>query len=253
MPEPALQPFTPDDYRFAVELLEGGLRLAPARPLATRLDAWLADPTPERRAALDTAIVADVGYLGSADLAYALRRLAGRDGGVPLDEVVRDVARHLEIRLPHRGTPGVLAAQLAEEHAARAFSAMTPEERQALLESAGVAADEAAAFARRSAGVFALPVLYEAFRWVVVEKLIRGLVLRTIVGLVGRRVGRGLLALLAARLPWWVAWIGPAAWTASIGWTALDLQGPARRKTVPFVLYLGLCHLRERPAPEVRP
>ena len=49
-------------------------------------------------------------------------------------------------------------------------------------------------------------------------------------------------------VPWWLQWIGPAAWTLSVGWTALDLQGPAMRKTIPIVLYLGLCSMRERNA-----
>ena len=94
----------------------------------------------------------------------------------------------------------------------------------------------------------AVPALIQAFNFFVVEGLIRTVLFGSIARFIGSRLAGQLFAFLAARMPWWVTWVGPAAWTASIGWTAVDLQGPAYRKTVPAVLYLGLCSLRDRGA-----
>jgi hypothetical protein len=115
-----------------------------------------------------------------------------------------------------------------------------------MLEDLGVDREKAASFLARSAGVFALPMLIEAFNFVIVQGLIKTIVFGTIAKIVGSQIAGRLFSFLVARMPWWVSWIGPAAWTLSIGWTTIDLQGPAKRKTVPIVLYLGLCSLRER-------
>lgn len=110
----------------------------------------------------------------------------------------------------------------------------------------GVEKEKAKAFLARSAGVFALPMLIEAFNIVIVQGLIKTIIFGTIAKIIGSQLAGRLFAFLVARMPWWVSWIGPAAWTLSLGWTAFDLQGPAKRKTIPVVLYLGLCSLREK-------
>jgi uncharacterized protein YaaW (UPF0174 family) len=91
--------------------------------------------------------------------------------------------------------------------------------------------------------------MIEAFNLVVVQGLIKTIIFGTIARIIGRQLAARLFAFLAGRVPWWVGWIGPAAWTLSVGWTALDLQGPASRKTVPVMLYLGLCAVRKRSEP----
>jgi hypothetical protein len=114
-----------------------------------------------------------------------------------------------------------------------------------MLEDLGVEKEKAEAFLKRSAGVFALPALVEAFNLVIVQGLIKTIIFGTIAKLIGQQLANRLFTFLVGRLPWWVSWIGPAAWTLSIGWTTIDLQGPARRKTIPIVLYLGLVSMRE--------
>ena len=83
-------------------------------------------------------------------------------------------------------------------------------------------------------------------RIVIVQGLIKTIIFSTIARIIGSQLAAKLFTFLVGRMPWWVSWVGPAAWTLSIGWTAFDLQGPATRKTIPVVLYLGLCSLRER-------
>lgn len=212
-------------------------------------------------------------YAGSSDIMYAARRAMGSEPGVSFEEVVRDVARTLGVSDPparpeaaggaaigsgptgstSTGSPPkdasrALVEHVATEHAAATFGKLPREEQQKMLEDLGVEREKAAAFLARSAGVFALPALIQAFNHFVVQGLIKTVLFGSIAKFIGARLAGQLFTFLAGRMPWWVGWIGPAAWTASIGWTAIDLQGPAYRKTVPAVLYLGLCSLRERAA-----
>jgi hypothetical protein len=109
--------------------------------------------------------------------------------------------------------------------------------------------ERAAAFVTKSAGVFALPLLIQAFGSLVVDGLIKRVIFGAIGAIIGKQLAMRLFDFIAKRFPWWVSWIGPAVWTLSLGWTALDISGPALRKTIPIVLYLGLCQLRGDASP----
>jgi len=143
------------------------------------------------------------------------------------------------------GTDSEQVEFIAQEYATQQFANLSPEEQQQMLEDLGVEREKAEDFIKTSAGVFALPMLIEAFNYVIVQGLIKTIIFGTIAKIIGTQLANRLFTFLVGRLPWWVSWIGPAAWTLSIGWTTIDLQGPAKRKTIPVVLYLGLCSLRE--------
>lgn len=233
------------DLRFLAGVLETPFSLTEDARMRALLDAAESGDA-AARASLERQVEKEIRYLGSSEILYWARTVTGREPGVPLEEIVRDVAKQLEVSLPRVGTLEDHLVHVAQEVATRRFAALDPDEQQRLLEELGVEREKAAAFLKRSAGVFALPLLLEAFNAVVVQGLIRTVIFGTIARVIGSQLAGRLFAFLAARLPWWVTWIGPAAWTLSLSWTAFDLQGPATRKTVPAVLYLGLCVLRLR-------
>lgn len=236
------------DYAFLVELIESPFTFTDDRRLRAALEGLEAEDTPATRREMGHALEEALRYLGSADAAYAFRLAAGRPPGVPFREVVRDVAEALKVELSMLGTDRELVEELVQAYATRQFAGLTPEEQQRLLVELGVERDRAAAFLKKSAGVFTLPLLVQAFDVVVVQGLVKTVIFGTIARIVGGQLSARLFGLLAARLPWWVAWVGPVAWTLSLGWTAFDLQRPAYRKTIPAVLYLGLSSLRVRAA-----
>ena len=112
-----------------------------------------------------------------------------------------------------------------------------------MLENLGVQTEEAVDFVKRSAGVYTIPVLIQTFSVVVVDGLIKRVLFGAIARIIGKALSDKLFSLIVSRLPWWVGWIGPVAWTASLSWTAVDVSGPAFRKTIPVTLYLGICSL----------
>jgi uncharacterized protein YaaW (UPF0174 family) len=195
---------------------------------------------------MDRLLEKEIRYLGSSEVAYFGRMLAGETPGVPFQEIIRDVARALKVRVELLGTHREQLETLVETYATQQFSSLSTDEQQQMLEELGVEREKAAAFIKRSAGVFALPMLIQAFNTIIVEGLIKRIIFGTIARIIGQQLAQRLFSFVAGRFPWWLAWIGPAAWSLSIGWTAFDLQGPALRKTMPIVLYLGLCSMRGR-------
>lgn len=242
----AFAPLTTADLAFLIGLIDSYVNFTDDRRLQALLRTYEETGTPEARKALETALSREIRYLGSSELAYAGRYLLGREPGVSFREITRDVAHALKVPAPPPGTDRQCAEYVVEGYVTREFAALSPEEQQRMLEDLGVAPDRAAAFLKRSAGVFALPMFIQAFSTLVVEGLLKKIILGTIARLLGSRAAQWLFQVIVGRFPWWIGWIGPAAWTLSIGWTTLDLQGPALRKTIPIVLYLGLCGLRER-------
>ncbi len=240
------EPLTPADYTFLVGLVESSVNFTDDRMLRRLLAEVEAHDTPQARAALNRRLEREIRYLGSSEILYLTRYLSGQEPGVSFGTVVRDVAKALKVDPPKPGTSREQVEAVVAQYVTRQFAELTPEEQQRMLEELGVEREKAAAFLKRSAGVFALPMLIQAFNTIIVEGLIKRIIFGTIAKIIGSQLAQSLFRFIAGRFPWWVAWIGPAAWTLSIGWTALDLQGPALRKTIPIVLYLGLCSLRDR-------
>lgn len=241
----------PADYRFLAGILESPLNQTNDERFAELVDALEKEESPENRAAIEAQFEEDFRYVGSSEIMYVFRSLTGEEKGAPFQGIVRDVASALKVDANLLGSDREIVERLAESYATQQFADLPVEEQQKMLESLGVDKDKAAAFLARSAGVFALPMLIEAFNLVIVQGLIKTIIFGTIARIIGSQLAGKLFAFLVARMPWWVSWIGPAAWTLSLGWTAFDLQGPAKRKTIPAVLYLGLCSLRERHSADV--
>ncbi len=241
-----LSTLTPADYHFLYGIIEGPVSLTEDAQLRSLIAAVEEDDNPESRAALDRQLEREIRYLGSADFAYLFRKATGSEPGVPFSEIIRDVAKTLKVKLSSLGTDREMLETLVQEYATQQFANLSPKEQQELLESLGVERDRAASFLKKSAGVFAVPTLIQAFGTIVVHGLIKTVIFGLIAKIIGKQLAMRLFNFLFSRLPWWVNWIGPVAWTLSIGWATFDVQGPASRKTIPIVLYLGLCSLREK-------
>ncbi len=233
------------DYEFVAALMKNWVNFTDDAEIERRILAFEASGSEEDRDRLDEKLEREIRYLGSSDVAYFARYVTGREPGVSFREVLRDVAHTLKVRPDRLGTDREVLVDLVQQYATRQFADLSPDEQQKMLEDLGVEKDKAAAFLVRSAGVFALPVMIEAFSAVIVEGLIKRVILATIARFLGEQAARKIFLWIAGRFPWWLRWVGPAAWTASVSWTAIDLQGPAMRKTVPVALYLGLCCLRD--------
>lgn len=232
---------TPADFGFLIGIIGGSKE----RRLTVLLDAMQDNDTAETRAALSDALEHEIRYYGSASVPYMVRKTFGAEPGASFSVIIRDAARKLKVRLTPLSTEREMIAELAQETATQQFAGLTSDEQQRLLEDLGIEREHAVAFLKRSAGVFAVPAMIEAFGIIVVQGLIKTVIFGLIAKIIGAQLAARLLQFLVSRLPWWVGWISPATWTLSLGWVALDIQGPAMRKTIPIVLYLGLCVLRE--------
>ena len=228
-----------EDYAYLIQIIQGPFdRCVNLRKHLEDVD------SPGQKEILCAELERKIRYLGSSDIAYQFRRVIGAEPGADFRFIIRDTARFLKVPLADRGTERDMLIQMAQEYAVDVFSKFTQAEQQEILESLGVKRKHAIAFLKKAGGILAVPALLQAFGTLVVEGLIKTVLFGWTARLIGAKLAASLFSFLFARVPWWMHTIIPGAWTISIGLTALHLQAPARRKTVPILLYLGLSCLR---------
>ncbi|EIK95516.1 hypothetical protein PMM47T1_17060 [Pseudomonas sp. M47T1] len=153
-----------------------------------------------------------------------------RKDGVPYDEIVRDVAKHLKVNFGNDSI-SVIEQEILGKILSRAFEEMSEEERRAILEELGVAnfstAGPAAAIATicaAKAGGFATYKLAA----IVANAIAKALIGK---GLTFAATGQLMRSISVA--------IGPIGWAITALWTAADLASPAYRVTVPCIVQLA--------------
>ena len=178
----------PADYRFLAGIIESSLNITDDTEIDRLVSAFEEEDSDENRRALGERLEQEIRYLGSSEFAYGLRYATGREPGVAFREIIDDVAEALKVIRPALGTDRERVEAVAEAYATKQFASLSPEEQQKMLEDLGVEKEKAAAFVMRSAGVFALPMMIEAFNIVIVQGLIKTIIFGTIAKIIGQQL-----------------------------------------------------------------
>lgn len=236
------------DLAFLVGVLESPLGLTADRAMDEALERYSEEQSLDAKRALATILDREVRYAGSSDIAYAVRWLYKDDAGVGADNLLMDVCDKLHVKLRPIGTFEGRLRRLVRAVVERELLSMTPEQQRDLMAAHDIGVSKRREFIRhlkQKGPVGTIPLLITLAGRESAEKIVTALVVRIIALVVGRHAAAELIASLAARFPWWAEWIGPAAWAFTGAWIAVDLQGPAFRKTIPTILYMGLICLRD--------
>lgn len=239
------------DLEFIAGILAGRGGLHDRKGMRAALDALARAPDDvQSKDGVVALLEREIRYAGSADLAYLFRRWrrGPAAAGRAAEDVVHDVAKKLKLRLDPIGTVEERMGRLVQKVVERELVRASPEEQRRVLARHGVGAslrDQIIERLRRAGPIGALPVLSSLAGREVAARIVTEIVIASIGKVMGRSAAAALVARLATRFPAWSSWIGPIGWAASAAWLAYDVQGPAYRKTVPIILYLGLITLRE--------
>jgi len=177
------------------------------------------------------------------EIAHYLRKMGSNDiatlfrggEGVPYSEVVYDVASKLS-------APGVDKTNTVEENEAciikklfaDALDKMSEDEKRQLFSSLGVTGKD---IPYASAGVVLTQVLLKEFGGFAIYK--GSLVLANMIS--RALLGSGLRFATNAAITRTIGMaLGPIGWVASGAWLAVEIAGPAFRKTVPAVVHVAM-------------
>lgn len=239
------------DFEFLIGTLNCWFNLAvfDNNKLKDLLAEYCNDQSKQNHKKLLTQIEGTTRYLGSHDIAYVFRWMFKPEAGVKVDEIIRDIAFKLKIKL-RAGTTEARLERLVRGVVEKTLSKLKPADLRKLFEENNVGPDKIEEFFTaldRHVKHLVFPVMIQVIGVKTVSKMIPQIVVPVIAAFIGREAAKQLVKELAKRFPWWAEWLGPVAWTISIGWLVFDLLGPAYRKTIPVILYLGIVSLRDGP------
>lgn len=240
-----------EDLKVLLRQIDSYVNLSSDAELKSGVEVFAKDQSLEAHAFLLRTIEREIRYLGSAEIAYAKRKLLGSEDppGVSVNEMIDDASRKLKIKPKYFGSVEARLERLVRATAERTFFKLSPEQQRDLFEKAGVGQEQAKEFLDKLKGNKAhfVPLLLAVLGPEVTKDIVLGLVVSVMAAYMGREAAKVLVANLIARFPWWAEWLGPIVWGLSLGWLAIDLQGAAFRKTIPILLYLGIVGLRDGP------
>ena len=156
--------------------------------------------------------------------------------GIPYREVIRDVCDKIGIQYPRRISVRGLEFRLSAKLLEKSLAKMSESERSKLLEELGVKSANItgpAAVAAIQAAVVA-----GGFLSYQVAAIVANAVAKAVVGS-GLSFGANAVVTRTIGL-----FAGPIGWTATGLWTALEISGPAYRKTIPACVQVGYLRMK---------
>jgi len=248
---PLLFKATTEDYAFLVERIDSYVNLTSDKELKSALADYQNTNDHMAKVRLVRLLEREIRYLGSADIAYAFRKMTSDDevAGVSFHEIVDDVSEKLKVKQRLVGSVEAKVERVVRATVEKTFFSLTPEQQRDLFRKAGVdkaKQDEIFQGLARNKTAF-LPLLFTILGPELTLAIVQGLAISALAVVIGRKAAEALIKNLVGRVPWLAQWLGPIVWTLSLGWLAVDLQGSAFRKTIPIVLYLGIIGLRDGP------
>jgi uncharacterized protein YaaW (UPF0174 family) len=172
---------------------------------------------------------------GASTVVSALRKWRG----VPYETIVRDVAGKMKVKTDHGESIGSIELSLLEEIVRRYLQNASPQEREQVREILQQAGKEhrlgLAEIARGSLAVGTLAMVVKRIGQHAAAEVVRWVVLRNAAQKVASEAAR--------RATQIAGWAVPVLNVVFVGWTVMDIAGPAFRKTVPTVLEVALLRL----------
>lgn len=248
-----LEKCTKPDFEYLSSVLDSYMAFTDD---SRRKELIASSDSPESRAALVTLVDKQIRYYGSSDLAFLARSVfSSGDGGISADELIKDVCEKMDVKIKQGGSVEAKLERLVSSVVEKELFGKSPDELAKAFTDLGIGkqdVDLVLEHLKRSGKVAVLPVLVEILGPKIALAVIETIIISIIAQIVGREAAKLLIKELVKRNPW-INVLGPIIWTLSGIWVAIDLQGPAYRKTVPVCLYLGMVAMRDgRDEPESR-
>jgi len=168
--------------------------------------------------------------MGSNDVATLFRG----GNGVAYDEVVYDVGKSLKAKVVESASIEFNEGQIITKLFADALDQMSEDEKRELLQSIGIKKVD---LPLSAAGTVIIQQLLKHYGGFTVYKLT--LVLSNMIA--RALLGKGLTFAANAAISRTIGLaLGPVGWIVTGAWLAIDLMGPAYRKTVPSIVHVAM-------------
>lgn len=236
---------TEADFKYLSEVLDSYISLTDDKHRKELLS--LSSTCNHSRTEMIALMDKQIKYYGSSDIAYLKRKLLQGYGGVGAKELVEDVCEKLKINIKLGGSIESRLEKMVNIVVEKELFSKTPDELSQAFRDLGISDidnDLISEHISKNGKVAILPVIFQILGPKIALGIIETIIISIIAQIIGREAAKQLIKELMKRNPW-INTLGPVLWAISGVWIALDLQGPAYRKTVPICLYLGMVAMRD--------
>lgn len=233
---------TKADTDFLISIIDSYVNFSDDKALKEMNNAWNGEGIIPLQ--LNHKIETEIRYLGSNDVAYLTRKLRGYvPAGVGVDEIIDDLCHLLKLQITTARTLEARLEIFAGKVVDQQFSKLSPEQQWEILNKMPFDEHHRKEVYNKiiKNKEILLAILLPLFGKSGAEVL-QALILLILKNLIGKEAAALLLKTIATKLPAGGPWLGPAL---AAGWTLYDMTGPASRKTIPLILYLGILCLRD--------
>ncbi len=192
-------------------------------------------------------IETEIRYVGSNDAAYAYRKIKGEvPAGVKIEEMINDVCDAMKIKVKKIGTIESKLEMLCRAIVDKEIFSLNKEKQKELLKSMNISDETVKVIINQldNKKKMAIPILLAVLGKQTSIQIVQGIISAVISTFIGKQAAKTLIMNLSTKMPWLAA-LGPVFIGIVTGWTIIDFAGPATRKTIPLLLYLGLICLRD--------
>ncbi|MFV8984665.1 hypothetical protein [Serratia fonticola] len=236
---------TDEDFKYLSEVLDSYFSFTNDKRRKELLP--VAKTCASSRTEMITLMDEQIKYYGSSDIAYLKRALLNGNGGIEAKELVEDICEKLKINIKLGGSIESRLEKIVNVVVEKELFSKSPEELSQAFRDLGISDvdnDLISEHISKNGKIAILPIIFQILGPKVALGIIETIIVSIIAQIIGREAAKQLIKELMKRNPW-INSLGPVLWAISGLWLALDLQGPAYRKTVPICLYLGMVAMRD--------
>lgn len=179
-------------------------------------------------------------YFASSDMASVYRSLTSDETHVSIDEMIDDVSSKLKVRVDINKSLEVRFKSLVKQVIRKELLESKPEEIIKNLKNLNIQEKdfERVINAIKDYEYDIVTAMIDQLGFNVATKVITSIVQATLLSFIGENTAKVIATGLFKKNPY-IQMLGPVVWTLTGAWIAIDLQGPAYRKTIPISLHIG--------------
>lgn len=237
-----------DDANFIIDQIDSYVNFSDDSGLKEKRDMWNGNGI--MPFGLAHKLETEIRYLGSNDIAYLRRKMWGYEpAGISFHEIIDDVSEACKIKIKSVGSIEYKLENFTLAMIDKKIKEMSPEEQHKIYEQCSgniddkfenIAQERFAKYGKTYSPLLLLMLGSEGAASAIIQEL----VVFIIGSFIGKKAASELIQKMLSDSPF-LSLFGPIFMAGVTGWTIIDLSGPAMRKLIPILLWLGVVSLRD--------
>ena len=237
---------TRQDVDFLIDIIDSYVNFSDDQGLKELAGDWNGTGTIPLE--LNKKLETEIRYLGSNDFAYMTRKMRGYEpAGVSVDEIIDDLSDLLKLK---KSTASTLEARLeifSCDIVDKQFSKLSDERKREIINSMKFDKHHRDEIIKKVIDnkELIMPIILPILGKTIGPEVLQSFIVSILSTFIGKESAQALFTVILSRVPTLSPLLGPLMIIGTGVWTLYDISGPASRKTITLMLYLGILCLRD--------